>query len=175
MVGPAPACKRALADATAAFPSRSKASDGIMGDAAHVARCEADPARCEGHVLGNAFDITHDPKAGVDGEQLAELAMTDPRTAYIIWNRRIWSRKREAEGWRPYTGPNPHDKHVHVSIVPEKREDASAWPWSPEAALREAANSATSSASGEMKPAGSQWPVLIAAGLGAAALWNWWK
>jgi hypothetical protein len=26
---------------------------------------------------------------------------------YMIWNRRIWSASRAADGWRPYTGPNP--------------------------------------------------------------------
>ena len=165
MPSPAPSAVRALADATARWPNRSKASDGIMGDAAHVERCEKDPARCEGHVLGNAFDVTHDPAAGVDGSEVAELARKDPRTVYVIWNRRIWSRKREAEGWRPYTGPNPHDKHVHVSIAPETREDASPWPWAP------GAESATLPKLGPLR---AGLGLLVAGGLGLAA-WRFFQ
>ena len=37
----------------------------------------------------------------------------DPRVEYLIWNRRIWSKRL---GERPYKGGNPHDKHIHVSI-----------------------------------------------------------
>jgi hypothetical protein len=122
--GPAPACKRALADATAKWPSRSRASDGIMGDAAHQ-------LRPSDHNLGNAVDVTHDPGAGCDGTLLAELALTDDRVTYVIWNRRIKSRARAAEGWRPYTGTNPHTHHVHISIDAAKRVDARPWPWAP--------------------------------------------
>jgi hypothetical protein len=43
---------------------------------------------------------------------------------YIIWNRRIASSSpingAAAWDWRPYTGANPHDKHVHISVKPEK-------------------------------------------------------
>lgn len=123
-VGPARACQRALKDASLAWPKRSRASDGIMGDAAHQ-------ARPSDHNLGNAFDITHDPGAGCDAGVLAEQAMTDPRTKYVIWNRRIWARTRAGEGWRPYTGSNPHTHHVHVSINADVRDDGSAWPWCP--------------------------------------------
>lgn len=35
---------------------------------------------------------------------------------YIIWNRRIWSAHRASEGWRSYTGSNPHTDHVHFSF-----------------------------------------------------------
>jgi hypothetical protein len=51
MTGPAPAtaCVRALQDATARWPSRNRASDGIMGDPLHQQR-KSD------HNDGNAFD-----------------------------------------------------------------------------------------------------------------------
>ena len=35
---------------------------------------------------------------------------------YLIWNRTIWSAYNAAAGWQPYTGPNPHTDHVHVSL-----------------------------------------------------------
>jgi hypothetical protein len=35
MPQPSAACKRALADATALCPKRSRIADGLMGDAAH--------------------------------------------------------------------------------------------------------------------------------------------
>lgn len=35
---------------------------------------------------------------------------------YVIYNRRIWSKARADEGWRPYRGSNPHTGHVHVSV-----------------------------------------------------------
>lgn len=125
MPSPAPACIQALADASAAWPNRSKASDGIMGDASHQAR-KSD------HNEGNAFDVTHDPENGCDGETIAALAQEDERTKYIIWNRRIWSRTRQAEGWRAYDGANPHTHHCHVSIVEALRESRAPWPWAPE-------------------------------------------
>lgn len=35
---------------------------------------------------------------------------------YIIWNRRIWGAYRAAEGWRAYSGSDPHRTHIHVSF-----------------------------------------------------------
>lgn len=33
---------------------------------------------------------------------------------YLIWQRKIWSTRTKA--WSPYTGPDPHDTHVHFSF-----------------------------------------------------------
>jgi hypothetical protein len=122
MASPSPACKKALADATARWPRRNKASDGIMGDARHQAR-KSD------HNLGNAVDITHDPRSGCDGNVIAALAIRDSRITYVIFNRKIWSVSRAREGWRKYTGSNPHTSHVHISIRASARNDARAWAW----------------------------------------------
>jgi hypothetical protein len=122
MASPAPACRKALEDATRRWPRRNKASDGIMGDARHQAR-KSD------HNLGNAVDITHDPRSGCDGAVVAALAITDPRITYVIYNRRIWSKSRAREGWRRYTGSNPHTGHVHISIKASSRNDVRSWPW----------------------------------------------
>lgn len=35
---------------------------------------------------------------------------------YMIWNRRIWSAYRAEQGWRTYTGSNPHTDHIHFSF-----------------------------------------------------------
>jgi hypothetical protein len=35
----------------------------------------------------------------------------------IIWNRRIWSAFKHAEGFRAYRGPNPHTDHVHIGLT----------------------------------------------------------
>src|SRR5688572_18980053 len=106
MATAARACRKALADATERWPNRNRASDGIMGDAAHQKR-KSD------HNLGNAFDITHDPKNGPDGNVLTRdlVDANDPRVTYIIWNKRIW---HAGKGWKAYTGSNPHSKHFHV-------------------------------------------------------------
>lgn len=122
MSSPAPACKQALADATKRWPNRKKASDGIMGDARHQKR-KSD------HNMGNAFDITHDPASGCDGNLIASLAIKDSRVTYVIWNHRIYNRSRAAEGWRKYTGSNPHTKHCHVSISTSSRNDTRSWAW----------------------------------------------
>jgi hypothetical protein len=44
------------------------------------------------------------------------VASGHPALKYVIYNRRIWSTARAAEGWRPYSGDNPHTSHVHVSV-----------------------------------------------------------
>ncbi len=124
MSTPAPACRQALRDATARWGSRNRASDGIMGDARHQ-------ARTSDHNLGNAFDLTHDPTNGVDCERLSRLVINDPRVTYVIWNHQIYNRARASEGWRAYTGSNPHTHHMHVSIRAASRADTSDWVWSP--------------------------------------------
>lgn len=124
MASPAPCCKKALADATARYPNRNRASDGIMGDANHKAR-KSD------HNLGNAFDLTHDPNNGVDCGVLSRLVMSDKRITYIIWNREIYVVSKASKGWQKYVGTNPHTKHMHVSIRNDARDDLSAWAWSP--------------------------------------------
>lgn len=127
MSTPAPACRKALTDATLRFPNRNRASDGIMGDAAHS-------RRRSDHNLGNAFDLTHDPSNGVNCNALALLAIGDERVTYVIWNRRIYNRARAGEGWRPYGGSNPHTHHMHVSIRATERNSLAAWAWSPNGA-----------------------------------------
>jgi hypothetical protein len=128
MSTPAPCCSQALSDATARWPDRNRASDGIMGDAAHQ-------TRPSDHNQGNAFDLTHDPAHGVDCGVLSRLVIYDPRVTYVIFNHQIYSISRADEGWRQYTGANPHTRHMHVSISMSSRSNLAAWPWSPGGAM----------------------------------------
>ena len=77
-----------------------------MGDAAHQAR-KSD------HNDGNAFDLTQDSAHGVDCDVLSRQVINDARVTYVIWNRQIYNRSRAAEGWRHYSGSNPHNHHMH--------------------------------------------------------------
>jgi len=129
MAIPALCCLQALREATARWPNRDRSSDGIMGDTAHQ-------QRHSDHNDGNAFDLTHDPTHGVDCGVLSRLVINDNRVTYVISNRQIYNRARVAEGWRPYTGLNPHNRHMHVSIRAASRDDLSPWPWSASAANR---------------------------------------
>jgi hypothetical protein len=101
------------------YPGRSKESDGSIGDTAHSARKSDHNPDAKGVV--HAIDITHDPRNGFDSYKFAEhlLRTQDPRLSYVISNGKIGSGpKGPAPGiWRKYGGSNPHDHHVHVSIV----------------------------------------------------------
>ena len=120
----------------AAYPKRSKSSDGSIGDANHASRSSdhnpwvTDPS---GPNVVTAIDITHDPAHGFDSYAFAEMLRQnrDPRIKYIISNRKICSGKNGPSPWtwRRYTGSNPHDHHCHISILPDKKsyDDTSAW------------------------------------------------
>ena len=103
----------------AKYPQRSKASDGAVGDQAHSARKSDHNPDAAGVV--HAIDLTHDPRNGFDSYRFAEhlLRTQDPRLSYVISNGKIGSGPRGPSPgiWRKYSGANPHDHHVHVSIV----------------------------------------------------------
>lgn len=119
------------------WPQRNKASDGTIGDAAHATRDSDHNPWVVEDAFGvvTALDITHDPAHGVDSQALAEaiVASQDPRVKYVISNRRI-ANFAALDGahpwaWRPYNGANPHNKHVHISVRPEKAayDDETSW------------------------------------------------
>lgn len=109
-------------------PNRNKNSDGWIGDPSHAANgsgSDHNPWIEDSAGVGvvRALDITHDPRNGCDGAVLAESIRQlgikgDSRLkngGYVIFNRRIASASR-GWAWRKYSGKNPHDKHVHVSV-----------------------------------------------------------
>jgi hypothetical protein len=62
----------------------------------------------------HAIDIT---AAGIlPYTVLALTARNAVPVAYVIWNRRIYSRIRRFMGIT-YTGPHPHTDHLHVSLL----------------------------------------------------------
>jgi GH24 family phage-related lysozyme (muramidase) len=105
-------------------PSRSKISDGTIGDAAHSSRTsDHNPS---GGIV-HALDITHDPHNGCDANKIAESirASRDPRVSYIIWNKRISNPTVQDWTWRPNKG---HTMHVHVSVKKGRLADDTT-PW----------------------------------------------
>lgn len=114
----------------ASYPSRSKSSDGSVGDTSHSAR-KSDHNPDERGVV-HAIDITHDPKGGFDSYAFAEMLRVkrDPRLKYIISNGRIVSGTGQGQPawiWRKYDGSNKHDHHVHISVKADWEDDTSAW------------------------------------------------
>ena len=119
-----PAAIAVLRQATAIAPKRMKASDGLLPSAAHL---KVSPT--SDHNTGLAVDLTHDPKNGIDCELIFEKLKEDERVAYLIFNKKIWSRQRRKEGNRKYSGSNPHTKHLHISINDSHANDTSPWFW----------------------------------------------
>lgn len=128
-----------LAEINDVAPNRSTISDGSIGDAAHASRdSDHNPwvIDSDGRGVVRARDYTHDPSGGLDCNELAfylaGLLGEHPALrsgAYVIWNRRIISRDRIAEGWRPYPGSNPHDHHLHLSVALDQAGYDSGAPW----------------------------------------------
>lgn len=120
-----------LSQLNASRPDRSKASDGGIGDPAHAARA-SDHNPWYGPGIVTARDFTHDPDHGVDIAALAEELRTcrDGRIKYVICNRRIMAGAGGPSPWtwRPYSGTNPHTKHLHLSVVASPAcDDARPW------------------------------------------------
>lgn len=119
----------------AKWPNRKKDSDGtIAGDQHHQANPGSDhePHVMDGKVgIVTALDITNDPATGPVSNDLAEILRLskDPRIKYLISNRRICSSKIQPWVWRPYNGANPHDHHMHISVMPDKSlyDSTAAW------------------------------------------------
>jgi hypothetical protein len=118
-----------LAQINAAYPNRSKSSDGSIGDTAHSqTKSEHNP---DSHGVVRARDYTHDPAHGFDSYKLAETLRLnrDHRILYVISNGRIFSSEVSPWVWRKYTGSNKHDHHVHVSVVSNPALYDSVDPW----------------------------------------------
>lgn len=117
----------------AAYPNRSKASDGGIGDAAHASRSsDHNPWHVvDGIGVVTARDFTHDPANGMDIDRITdELAESrDPRIKYLIANGLILDSRQGNNPWKwmPYRGSNPHRKHFHISVNPHNCDDDRPW------------------------------------------------
>lgn len=130
-----------LDEVNQAAPNRSKISDGSIGDATHASRdSDHNPwVTYQGMGIVRARDFTNDPRNGCDSDLLARRIVTMAQQgdghpalksgAYVISNGRIWSWDRRGEGWRPYTGSNPHSHHCHVSVSLAQTGYDSNAPW----------------------------------------------
>lgn len=125
-----------LAALNAAFPNRSKESDGSIGDLRHQHEKTSDHnpwVMDRGMGVVTARDYTHDPAHGLDSEKLAEAlrAAQDERIKYVISNRKIFAGSEGPKPWqwRPYTGVNPHNHHVHVSVKSNLKISDDTRPW----------------------------------------------
>lgn len=119
----APSLVTLRSEVNAAWPRRDRGSDGWIGDIAHGARAsDHNPDYSAGGVV-RAIDIDKD---GIDVDRLLRAVINDARTAYIIWNRRIWTR---GAGWAAYKGANGHTAHVHVSIRHGRGAETSSERW----------------------------------------------
>lgn len=101
------------AELTAAYPNRTR-PDWIIGDTAHAGSASDHNPNSAGVVC--AIDIRQG--GGINLTTVAETIKRNNPTQvkYVIFNRRIWSKARNSEGWRTYSGSNPHTTHVHVSV-----------------------------------------------------------
>lgn len=115
-----------------AFPGRSKASDGTIGDTAHQSQGAASDHNPWYMNTVTALDVTHDPGHGMDIDKFTDQlqASRDYRIKYVIANRLIMSGNPGPAPWvwRTYAGSDPHTNHVHISVVSTPTcEDPTPW------------------------------------------------
>lgn len=104
----------------AAFPDRSRVSDGYIGDTNHQ-NTDSDHNPWYGPGIVTAADWTHDPLHGFDIDRFTDelAASRDPRIKYVIANGWILDSRPQFSPWTwvRYFGPNPHTSHVHLSVA----------------------------------------------------------
>jgi hypothetical protein len=136
---PARSIQAAIDQADQLAPHRSHVSDGTIGDASHQKNPSSDH-NPDGRGVVHAHDFTHDLAHGFNCHVLAEglRQRRDPRIRYVIFNRRIFkgpgsdgvmAGRRKPWVWEPYTGPNAHKTHLHLSVgyAADAENDVSPW------------------------------------------------
>jgi len=116
MAALAPSLARLRTETNTAWPARDHSSDGWIGDTTHQTSGMPENGGSDHNPnRRNIVDATDTDVTGIDPAVFVARAIRHPATNYVIYNRRIYSR---AHGFasRAYTGSNPHDKHIHVSI-----------------------------------------------------------
>jgi hypothetical protein len=117
-------------------PERDTSSDGTIGDEAHQSSdSDHNPWIVDDNGVGvvSAIDFTDSPETGLDCNQLADalLASRDLRIKYFIHDGQICAGNEGPSPWlwRDYTGSNPHESHLHLSVLsePEYYDDPSPW------------------------------------------------
>jgi hypothetical protein len=140
-------CKGGVSSIVALFeeanrraPRRSRASDGICASINHHKQNPTSDHEPDQRGLAHAGDLTHDPKHEMDCAVLfRELReRRDPRIRYMIFHRQYflgpWSDgvlagKRKPWILKPYTGPNSHETHAHISVGYARDPETNTSPW----------------------------------------------
>jgi len=127
----APPLAQLRAEINALWPHRDKTSDGWIGDTSHQARpSDHNPDYSAGGIV-RAIDIDEDLTIGLAevgaAMPLVNAILRDPRVRYVIYEGRIWY--VDTQRWEPYSGPNAHRHHVHVSVRKVGNYDRDASPW----------------------------------------------
>jgi hypothetical protein len=112
-----------------AFPDRDRGTpEGWLADYRHAARVSDHNPRPDSGIV-RAYDFNanlgsskHEVHDLVD--QLRLLARSDKRIAYIIFDGKIASWKRNYK-FRKYKGVNPHRGHFHISFTAKGDYDGS--------------------------------------------------
>lgn len=115
-----------------AFPGRSKASDGTIGDDPHQQQGNDSDHNPWYNNTVTALDVTHDPGHGMDIDKFTDQLQVsrDRRIKYVIANALIMSGPGGPQPWvwRGYTGSDPHRNHMHLSVVAGSYcEDPTPW------------------------------------------------
>lgn len=105
----APSLSILQAELNVRWPRRKK-PDGTIGDRAHQNRTSSHNPNKRGSV--NGIDISNE---GIDVPYVVRAAIKHPSTWYVISKGYIYSRTYNFAK-RRYTGSNPHNTHIHISI-----------------------------------------------------------
>jgi len=111
------------------FVDRDRRSDGWIADARHqkAGRSDHIPDPSNGIVRGLDLDANFDSRANTSvylADQIRECAKRDKRIKYVIHKGKIASAKSFWR-FRPYSGINRHDSHIHVSFTKKGDQDSS--------------------------------------------------
>lgn len=132
----APSLVQLQKDLDAEF-GENRPNDGTIGDTAHAARSsehnpDNDPDPMP-HGAVSAIDIYTDANGktwitDAEFDKLLAIFKKDSRVWYVIHKKFIYSR---THGWKKtaYTGSNPHNTHIHLSLMQTKaaHDDTSSW------------------------------------------------
>lgn len=121
------------AELDARFPGRYP-NLGCCGDLAHSKRTsDHNPATAPPESAGyaHALDVGEDVDHGMDWlrRQIFDSPDAYPQVKYLIYERELWYPHNGARprGKYPYTGPNPHATHLHISIFTTHTHDRRSW------------------------------------------------